>query len=50
MVVVFLRSTQRGAEQQVANPGLNEGEGRAVRMTGGHHHLREEGVGYERFS
>lgn len=40
-MVVFLRSTQRGAEQQVANPGLDEGEGGAVRVSGSHHHLRK---------
>lgn len=44
MMVVFLRSAERGAEQQVANPGLNEGEGGAVRVSGGHHHLKKDGV------
>lgn len=42
MVVVVLASARRGAEQQEANPGLDEGEGGAVRVTGGHHHLRSD--------
>lgn len=47
-MVVFLRSTQRGAEKQVANPGLDEGEGGAVRVSGSHHHLKERGVSQRR--
>lgn len=43
MVVVFLRDAQWGAEQQMANPGLDEGEGGAVRVSGGHHHLEANG-------
>lgn len=42
MVVVILRSAHRGAEQQEANPGLDEGEGGAVRVTSSHHHLRRD--------
>ena len=42
VVVVLLRAAQRGAEQQVADPGLDEGEGGAVGVPGGHHHLEEE--------
>lgn len=41
-VVVFIRPAQRGAKQQVADPGFNEGEGRAVRVSSGHHHLRRD--------
>ncbi len=48
MMVVFLRSTQRGSEQQVASPGLNEGKGGAVRVSGGHHHLQEDGASQRR--
>lgn len=43
MVVVLLGAPQGGAEQQVAHPGLNEGEGGAVGVSGGHHHLEAEG-------
>lgn len=39
VMVVLLAAAQRRAEQQVTNPGLNEGEGGAVRVSGGHHHL-----------
>lgn len=46
--MVFLRSTQRGAEQQVANPGFNEGEGGAVRVSSGHRHLKQEDVSKRR--
>lgn len=46
--MVFLRSTQRRAEQQVANPGLNESERGAVRVSGGHHNLREDNVSQRR--
>ena len=46
--MVFLRATQRGAEQQVADPGLDEGEGGAMRVSGGHHHLEEDGVSQRR--
>lgn len=42
MVVVVLRSAHRGAEEQEANPGLDEGEGGAVRVTSSHHHLRRD--------
>lgn len=45
MVVVVLRSAHRGAEQQEANPRLDEGEGGAVRVTSSHHHLRRDGGG-----
>lgn len=41
-MVVLLGSTQRGAEKQVADPGFDEGEGRAVRVSGSHHNLRKE--------
>lgn len=44
MMVVFHRYAQRGAKQQVANPGLNEGEGGAMRVSSSHHHLEEEEV------
>lgn len=44
MMVVFLRSTQRGAKQWVANPGFNEGEGGAVRVSSSHHHLEDQDV------
>lgn len=44
-MVVFLRDAQRGAEQQVADPGLDEGEGGAVRVSGGHKHLETDGGG-----
>lgn len=40
VMVVLVRRAQRGTEQQVANPGLDEGEGGEVRVPGGHHHLR----------
>lgn len=43
-VVVFIRPAQRGAKQQVADPGFNEGKGRAVRVSSGHHHLRRDDV------
>lgn len=46
--MVFLRSSHWGAEEHVANPGLDEGEGGAVRVSGRHHHLNEEGVGVRR--
>lgn len=36
MVVVLLTTSQRGAKQQMANPGLDEGEGGAVRVAGSH--------------
>lgn len=42
MMVVLLTTSQRRAEQQVADPGLNESKGGAVRVPGGHHHLRGE--------
>lgn len=38
-MVVFLATAQRRAEEQMANPGLNEAEGGAVRVAGRHHHL-----------
>lgn len=41
-MVVLLTTSQRRAEQQVADPGLNESKGGAVRVPGGHHHLRGE--------
>lgn len=40
VVVVVLGSAQSGAEQQEANPGLDEGEGGAVGVTSRHHHLK----------
>lgn len=40
MVVIVLRGAQRGAEQEVANPGLDEGEGGAVRVTSSHEDLQ----------
>lgn len=43
VMVVLLRDTQRRSEQQVANPGLHKGEGGAMRVSGGHHHLRGRG-------
>lgn len=39
MLVLFLRSAQRGTEQQMANPGLDEGEGGAMRVSCCQHHL-----------
>ena len=42
-MVVFLRAGQRGAEQQVADPGLDEGKGGAVGVSGGHKHLETDG-------
>lgn len=44
VVVVLLGSTQRGAEQQVADPGFNEGEGRAVGVSSSHQHLEGRDV------
>lgn len=41
-MVVLLGCTQWGAEKQVADPGFDEGEGRAVRVPGRHHNLRKE--------
>lgn len=42
VMVVLLGSAQWGAEKQVADPGFDEGEGRAVRVSGSHHNLRGE--------
>lgn len=42
VMVVLLGSTQWGAEKQVADPGFDEGEGRAMRVSGSHHNLRGE--------
>lgn len=47
MVVVVLRSTQRRAKQQEANPGLHKGEGGAMRVTSSHYHLRGDGTSQE---
>lgn len=40
VVVVFLRSSEGGAKKHVADPGFDEGEGRAVGVSGCHHNLR----------
>lgn len=47
MVVVVVLRAQRGAEQQMANPGLNEGKRGAVRVSGSHPNLggQEDGDG-----
>lgn len=42
VVVILLTATQGGAEEQMANPGFNEGEGGAVRVTGSRHHLEDQ--------
>lgn len=42
MMVVLLTTAQWRSKQQVANPRLDEGEGGAVRVPGGHHHLEEQ--------
>lgn len=40
VVVVFLWSSEGGAKKHVADPGFEEGEGRAVGVSGCHHNLR----------
>jgi len=45
VVVVRGAATQRGAEERVAEPGLDEGEGGAVGVAGGHRHLGVGGGG-----
>lgn len=39
MMVVLFSAAERRAKQQVTDPGLNEGEGGAVGVSGRHHHL-----------
>lgn len=39
VMVVLLAAAEGRAEQQVTNPGLDEGEGGTVRVSGRHHHL-----------
>lgn len=48
VVVAVLRSAQRGAEQQETDPGLHKGEGGAMRVTSGHHHLRGDDTSQEK--
>lgn len=41
-MVVLLTNTQSRTEQHMADPGLNESKGGAVRVPGSHHHLEGE--------